>query len=285
MIVIVEGPAGSKVNETVKLIHMYLANDNDTSTMAHTNYAQLSDNQQAKLYFSSMTSAITYNKHVVLSGSWLNSNLSTTYRRMLNRVALARNAIVVQCLPSMDACIENEIDNADNVESEYRNFLMFVEKFNDMPTFLYDYENTVPANLLAALHKENEKQNTFLGGGRFAKNNILVLCSKWRVTRDIRPGAVVVPYINFNEVSTSAPSASSRITDAFADAEIPEKDIYWVNVENTAGEQLSPSIVDIMKPRRIIAIGTQPRLWAINNGINAEFLTQPNRSDTTLSLF
>jgi hypothetical protein len=284
MIVIVEGPPGSKAQETAKLIHMFLSNDDDTNTMVHTNYDHLDPNQQAKLYFSSMTSAITYNKHVVLQGSWLNANIPQTYKQMLDRVALSRNAVVVQCLPSMDACVENE-QETEKTEIAYRQFLMFVNKFNDMPTFLYDYENTVPANLLAKLHNIHMSKNPYKGGGRFAEGNILVLCSKWRVTRDIRPTAVVVPYINFNEVLGSTPSASSLITNAFYDAGIPEKDIYWVNVESTAGVPLDPEIVSHMKPRRIIAIGTQPRLWAMSNGLNAEFLSQPNRSDTTLSLF
>ncbi len=285
MIVIVEGPPGSKAQETAKLIHMFLSNDDDTSTMVHTNYDNLSPNQQAKLYFSSMTAAITYNKHVVLQGSWLNSNIPQTYKQMLDRVALSRNAIVIQCLPSMDACIENEKDNPDKTESEYRQFLMFVNKFNDMPTFLYDYENTVPSSLLAKIHTASALKNPYRGGGRFAEGNVLVLCSKWRVTRDIRPSAVVVPYINFNEVLGSTPSASSMITNSFIDAGIPEKDIYWVNVESTSGVPLSPDIIAHMKPRHVIAIGTQPRLWAMSHGITADFLTQPNRTDATLPLF
>jgi hypothetical protein len=284
MIVIIEGPPGSQTDKTAQLVNQILSKSNDTSTFTHTKYKDLNDNEKAKLYFSSMTAALTYDKNVVLDRSWQFTDLPAMYKRMLNRTALSRNGIVIKCLPSMDSCIDNTDMPFDDIVKEYRKYMVAFEKYNDMSSFYYDHENDTLELLRFNINK-HKSDNPYKGGGHFKRGNVLVLCSKWRVTKDVRKGAVVVPYVNFNEIPGSTKSASALITETFETSGIPEKDIYWVNVESTAGVPLDTKIIEDMEPRRVVAIGTQPRLWAISNNVNAEFYTQPNRTDTTLNLF
>lgn len=283
MIVIIEGPPGSNTSKVAHVVNNLLSLDNDTSTIQHIDHPELDDNTRAKLYFSSLSSALTYNKHVVLDGAWHFTDLPNNYKRMLDRSALSRSGIVIKCLPSMDECIENSTHGSEQVRESYRKFITEADEFNDMPSMYLDYENG--HEKLFSFVKEHNFLNTYQGGGRFKEGNILVLCSKWRVSKEVKKSAVVIPYINFNEIPGATRPASALITEAFENGGIPEQDIYWINVESTYGVPLDAKIIEHMKPRRVIAIGSQPRLWAMANNVQAEFLSQPNRSDTMLSLF
>lgn len=291
MIVILEGPDGAGKSTLAQALYNALSGDDDTSLIHHGPYKGLESNELAKTYFGSMTSALTYNKHVILDRSWYSESIygdvyrsganriPMIYRRMLERAALSRGAILVKCLPSLEACLEafegrpEYLDSTAQLTQVFNAYHDWTFHRDDFPAVVYNRELEFNRETHKAILRYTP-ENPYSGGGRYAKGNVLVLCSKWRVAH-VKPGAVVVPYVNFNETFEGTPSASNVITTEFERQSIPEQDIYWVNVENTRGETLDSSIIEDMAPSHIIAIGAQPLQWCRANGVEHHHVSQP----------
>ena len=294
MIIILEGPDGAGKSALAKRLYTWLAGDDDTTTVHHGPYKGIEANELAKLYFASMSQALTHNKHVILDRSWYSepiyaavhrkqpSRITTTYRRMLERAALSRGALIIKCLPSFEACLESfnsrpeYLGNTAELEEVYRKYSKWGESFIGVPSIDYNYETMRVEDIIDKIIA-HDSSNPYGGGGAFQTGNVLVLCSKWRVA-NVKPSAVVIPYVNFNEDVSETPSASKVITDELENLGLPESSIYWVNVESTAGVVLSTQIIAELQPSRIIAIGAQPLQWCKANGVEAQCVTHPNKN-------
>ena len=292
MIIIVEGPDGAGKTTLIKQIYEWLSKDDDTTVVHHGPYKGVGEGEMARIYFNAMSPALTYGKHVIFDRSWVSdpiygevyrggqNRIPLHQRRMLERAALSRGGVMISCRPSFEACAEafnsgreEYLDNEEQLKQVYDKYTAWERNFTSMPLIEYNYEQDTTQTILNELEL-HQTQNPYGGGGEFMLGNVLVLCSKWKMATS-RPCAVVVPYVNFTDMRPDAPA--TIIANEFERVNLVESDLYWVNVESTSGVALSTKIVHEMRPRRIIAIGSQPKQWCLSNGIDAEFVTHPGR--------
>ena len=116
MIIILEGPDGAGKTTLSDKLRQILQQDRMTHVIKHGPYKGLHAEDLCKIYFRSMSQALTYNDHVILDRAWLSEPVyGNVYRngqcrvdmprwRMLERVALSRGAIVIHCQPSFELC-------------------------------------------------------------------------------------------------------------------------------------------------------------------------------------
>lgn len=301
MIIILEGPDGAGKSTLARELYNVLSQEDDTSIVHHGPYKGVDGAELSKLYFASMLPAITYNKHVILDRSWYSepiyadvyrkteSRITPSVRRMLERCALAKGAVVIYCRPPVEQCIEafgarvEYLDSTTQLKAVAEKYDQWYDTFNGMPIFEYDYTQQSIDDVLEGLEFLSNPLNPYRGGGNFKKGNILMLCSKWKVQR-VKRNAVVVPYINFNEHLNETPSASTVIANELEHLGISEHDLFWCNVEGPDGEVLDTRIIDDMQPSMVVAVGMAPLLWAKSHGIDAVSVNQPNRGSSQFSL-
>ena len=118
MIVILEGPDGAGKTTLAKQLHTWLSASDDCAIVHHGPYEGVVSSELARIYFSSLLNALTYNKHVILDRAWysepiyaaeyrkVQSRISIAQRRMLERCALSRQGVVIYCNAPLDACAQ-----------------------------------------------------------------------------------------------------------------------------------------------------------------------------------
>ena len=301
MIIILEGPDGAGKSTLAKALYNVLSLEDDTTIVHHGPYRGVEGDELAKMYFGSMLPAISYNKHVILDRSWYSepiyadvyrkteSRISVAARRMLERCALSKGAVVIYCRPPSEKCHEafgqrdEYLDSNAQLKEVIDKYEQWTTEFDAIPCIEYDYTIDSLDEICDAIWTTSNHENPYQGGGNFEKGNVLMLCSRWRV-QNVKRNAVVVPYINFNEKQNSTPSASTVIANELERLGVSEVDLFWCNVESPDGQVLSTKIIDDMQPSKVIAIGMQPLLWAKSHGIDAIGVPQPNRSSSQFNL-
>jgi thymidylate kinase len=288
MIIILEGPDGAGKTTLAETLRQRLQSDHMTQIVKHGPYTNLVAEELCKIYFRSMTQALTYNDHVIMDRSWLSEPVyGSVYRgganrvdmprkRMLERVALARGAVVVQCQPSFDLCAttfasrsEDEyLDTIKQLRQVYDEYET-LKLHTDLPVVHYDYQYDEVDDLMEKINTASTKNGSD-GGGTFKEGNYLMLCDRGPRT-NVRHGAAVVPFINF--LDNDGPS---RMLAETLDREgIPESQCYWVNTQTFQGTPTNPAFIRELKPSRIFALGNNAFTWALNNSVQAHKLPPP----------
>lgn len=288
MIIILEGPDGGGKTTLSERLRQVLNKDRLTSVVKHGPYIGMSTEDLCKTYFRSMSPALTYNDHVIMDRSWLSEPIyGQVYRdgsnrmdrqrhRMLERVALARGAVVVHCQPDFALCVdtfksrkgEEYLDNVDQLGAVYDGYESLPMQ-TCLPVIHYDYEKDTVEELLNKI-QQRSIVNKASGGGAFKEGNMLMLCDKGPRT-NMRPSAAIVPFINF--LDNDGPSR--MLADALEREGIPESDIYWINTQDYLGVPASPKFIKDLKPSKIFALGNNAYAWASNASIKAHKLPPP----------
>lgn len=288
MILILEGPDGAGKTTLAETLRQEFQKDRMTHVVKHGPYLGLSAEELCRIYFRSMSQALTYNDHILLDRSWLSEPIyGAVYRnglnridmprwRMLERAALSRGAVVVHCQPAYEVCAKAF---TSRIDKEYLDTLQQLRKVYDeydtlgqgtaIPVVHYDYENDSVADLLKKV-KALSIDNKAAGGGCFKEGNILMLCDKGPRT-NVRASAVVVPFINF--LDNDGPSR--MLAETLQREGISESQIYWINTQSYLGIATSPDFILQLKPSKIFALGNNAYTWALNNNVQAIKLPPP----------
>ena len=107
MIIILEGPDGGGKTTLAETLRAQLQSNGMTHVIKHGPYKGVQSEDLCKIFFRSMSQALTYDDHVIMDRSWLSepiygnvyrkgeNRVDMPRRRMLERVALSRGAVVV----------------------------------------------------------------------------------------------------------------------------------------------------------------------------------------------
>lgn len=288
MIIILEGPDGGGKTTLAETLRQRLQDDRMTHTVKHGPYKGVSAEDLCKIYFRSMSQALTYDDHVIMDRSWLSepiygdvyrggqNRVDVQRKRMLERVAHSRGAVVIRCQPDIDTCIDTfkrrmdveYLDNIEQLRAVYDGYeAMFMH--TSLPVIHYDYEHNALEDLLVLLMGKSI-QNPFSGGGAFAEGNILMLCDRGPRT-NVRPSAAVVPFINF--LDNDGPSR--MLVDTLEREGIPESKLYWINTQTYQGTPTDAGFIQKLKPSKVFALGNNAYSWALNNDVQAHKLPPP----------
>lgn len=288
MIIILEGPDGGGKTTLSEYIRQHISDGRMTHTIKHGPYKGYDSESLCKTFFRSMTPAITYDDHVIMDRCWLSepiygdvyrngeNRIDLPRRRMLERVALSRGAVVIQCQPEFDVCAktflsrqnEEYLDNVEQLKKVYDEYEVLGTRTH-LPIIQYDYTQDDPTELLAKL-TQLSIENLHIGGGAFKQNNYLFLCDKGPQA-NLKHNTVVIPFINFNDND-----GPSRMLATTLEREgISEADCYWVNTVLPNGKPSSTEFLTKLKPKKIFAIGNNAYGWALQNNVKAQKLPPP----------
>jgi len=288
MIIILEGPDGGGKTTLAERLRQVLGREKLANVVKHGPYIGMSSEDLCKTFFRSMSQALTYDDHVILDRSWLSepiygevyrngeSRVDMQRRRMLERVALTRGAVVIHCQPEFALCVDTfnsrkDIEYLDTTEQLGRVYDAYesLPMRTCLPIVHYDYEKDTVEELLEKVMARSVP-NRASGGGCFKQGNILMLCDKGPRT-NMRPSAAVIPFINF--LNDDGPSR--MLAETLENEGVPESDLYWINTQNYLGAPTSAKFVNDLKPSRIFALGNNAYAWALNANIQAYKLPPP----------
>lgn len=288
MIIILEGPDGGGKTTLAEALRQRLTNDRMTHVIKHGPYKGVQSEDLCKIYFRSMTAALTYDDHVIMDRSWLSepvygyvyrggqNRVDIPRRRMLERVALSRGAIVIQCQPDFEVCAdtflersdEEYLDTVEQLKRVYNEYEQ-LKQYTCLPIIHYDYKTDALEDLVAQLD-DKSYINKHSGGGCFKEGNILMLCDKGPRT-NVRASAAVVPFINFQDND----GPSRMLAETLEREGITENQVYWMNTQTYQGVPTNPDFIKELKPTRIFALGNNAYTWALNNEVRAHKLPPP----------
>ena len=293
MIFILEGPDGAGKSTLAEKLRLLLQKSSPYAgdmihTVKHGPYTGVSAEHLCKIYFRAMSPALTHDDHLLMDRSWLSEPIyGEVYRkgynridlhrkRMLERAALARGAVVILCLPDLAACeksftsrIDQEyLSNTAQLKRVYAEY-MSLSVQTCLPVINYDYEHDDVEHLIDHAMSVSI-ENGASGGGAFKEGNILMLCDKGP-RANVRDSAVVIPFINF--LDNDGPSR--MITQALQNEGIEESDVYWSNTQNGRGQPTDPEFIERLKPSKIFALGNNAFTWALNNNVKVIKLPPP----------
>lgn len=292
MIIIFEGPDGAGKTTLAAKVRQ-IANTANLHTAHHGPYPGVSNNDLAHAYFMSLTPALTYNDTVLMDRSWYSepiyasavrkteSRISVPHRRMLERAAMSRKAVVVQCLPSLETCLEAygerpEYAKREQMSEVYDLYAEWIaQKTCGIPTVSYNRDEPGAMNKTIAEINDLARSlpdNKWLGGGIPRQGCVLVVCSRWRL-QGLRPTAISLPFTSFTAPEAPGPA----LTQAFEDIGLDESDMYWINVDSAS--PLTTDIVDQIQPRAIVCVGNLAQVWAMSNGLESAYVKQPRSGD------
>lgn len=287
---IVEGPDGAG---KTTLIEAWKKEAN--VTVVH-HGAYLNESAIAHLYMSSLRDAHGAEGHVVFDRSWLAEpiygrafrdgvdRIGPERARMLERCALALNAIVVMCLPPITRCVANwesrrereyltRVEALHDVWAGYAQLL--TEMRNDrhaLQVVRYDYTIHARPRLdtpsLAALRSGHPIEHT--GAGAWRPGEVALLIGDQINANVVHGDTWRPPFVSFNEGGCSAWLARGLESHG-----ISERSLYWVNSSSTAGAPLDASFVDALRPKKIIALGRQAAHWCIENSLVFDDVPHP----------
>ena len=288
MILILEGPDGAGKTTLAETLRQRFQNNGMVHIVKHGPYTGVEPEHLCRIYFRAMSPALTFNDTVIMDRSWISepiygevyrngaNRIDVPRKRMLERVALSRGAVVIHCQPDFETCAETfekrpeqeYLDDVSQLEQVYEEYEA-LPLITNLPTVHYDYTRDTVDALLDKVAKVFVK-NEASGGGCFKQGNILMLCDKGPRT-NVRASAVVIPFINF--LDNDGPSR--MLADALEYEGVTEKELYWINTQTYQGTPTEPDFIEKLKPSKIFALGNNAYTWALNNNVKAIKLPPP----------
>lgn len=192
------------------------------------------------------------------------------HMRMLERIMMARRSIVIRARPPLEWSYSGFLERAalgkelfasrlqyDKVHAAYDRLW---EQGINLPRITWNTLNDDMDALQTQIIMSRPPINLGPGHGMFNPGVNLII-------GDFRSGTPYPedwPLIGFE-------GAPKMIADQLNHMLINEQDLYWVNCmrsgRNSKDNMVSPTFVQLLKPKRIIAVGKSGADWCISNGI------------------
>lgn len=197
-------------------------------------------------------------------------------RRMLDRVALSQQGVVIKCLPPFETCAKaflsrpgkEYLDSVDQLRHVYD--LYAVKFITDLPTIKYDYTTMPMPQLLEQLSAARPLENKGPGIGHWKPGQVTLIISD-RMNIGSSKTKKDQPFVSFNEGGCSA-----WLANGLEAAGIYEQQLYWVNAKNVVtGRWTSPEFIEVLRPISIIALGRNAAAWCGKHGLECKIIPHP----------
>lgn len=196
------------------------------------------------------------------------------HARMLARVCLAHQGVLIGCLPDYATTQELWYDRLDEelVQDEAKFQLAWSAWKNllDIQTLLpqvrYDLTEDLPdKELCQKIQQVRPPENQGPGIGMF-RAGVTVL-----VGEQVNPQVMADPMWPF----VTEGGSSYWLTAQLEQAQIPETQLYWLNALSHTGRRTDPAFLDTLRPGRVVALGKAADLWCQGYGVDHEKVPHP----------
>lgn len=174
--------------------------------------------------------------------------------RMLDRVIMGYDRVVVMCLPDYETCHKAWASGREEMVSDEAEFRKIYDAYAALkintPHVFYDWTKESVDDLVEKVKALDVPKNTGPGIGSFKKGNILIVGDK--------PSN---PIIGIDLPFVHVDGCSPWLADQLARTDVPESELYWINGFDLKGGMTDPRFIDELEPRAIIALGSQAQRW------------------------
>jgi hypothetical protein len=272
MLLIVEGPDGGGKSSLVEVLKKQWPG---MGSVHHGPYRDLSGQDIASIYMASMKRALV-GDHIILDRCWLSepiyaavyrktsSRLKSAHVRMLERAALAAGAVVIRCLPPVEACLrsfdsgrEEMLDSEKQLLAVYGMYQL-LPGLTAIPIIDWDYthgtEKTLLDELAAIQLVEQRRSKVILLGDR---PNV----------RTHAQEALQVPFVSFKGIG-----CSEWLAEQLEKGDIPEDCLRWLNAYTADGKPLDPKL---LPEGPVIAMGKAAARWCSEKKVSCTLVPHP----------
>jgi thymidylate kinase len=187
--------------------------------------------------------------------------LGPARQRLLDRVLLSRQAVVVLCLPAVERCLESfrarketeMLDREDQLREVHAAYRGNHDLYQHLPYVHFNYVDDSPARLRDRVEHARPAYNGGPGVGHFAPGNVLIV------------GEQVNARARFPFVDDRG--CALWLAERLDEKGVSESELYWVNALDPDGEWTDPDFVDGLEPRKIVALGKVAETWCRENGL------------------
>lgn len=185
------------------------------------------------------------------------TNLTRSHVRMLERILLSMEAVLVYCRPPIDVVelvwrerVETElikdIDLLQRVCLDYDDLMMW----SGLPQVSYDFTRDITVETLRQIELMKPPKNRGPGYGHFKPGVTLMIGEQNNLDTCFRDCPFVAP----GESSLWLAQNLEKIS-------VDESQLYWINALDHNGNETDRSFIDKLKPGRIITLGEAARIW------------------------
>lgn len=184
--------------------------------------------------------------------------LPASQRRMLERVLLSKQAVVILCLPPVEVCLKafNSRPETEYLQKEELLRAVYArydtQLTTDLPTVSYDYTSNKVAELLEKVELARSPLNLGPGVGQFSQRSTLL------VGDQLNQGDF--PFVSLT-------GCSPWLADQLESAGVGEDQLYWVNAKTAADQPTDPDFIDKLQPAKVIALGEVAAGWCRDAGV------------------
>lgn len=203
------------------------------------------------------------------------SKLTWAHCRMLERLLLAHEVVVVFALPPFETCQANYLKNHENEYMTdktkflqlYNGYKKLIEQHQHtlarVPVFVYDYTTmALDEGLKTAILNKQAPWNSGPGVGCFRSGVTLLVGDRCSHDR----------YGSFPFVDDTG--CSLWLAQRLEEWGVPEKQLYWVNAF-VAGRVTDFSFVGKLAPRQVIALGLNASMELQRQGVRHQTVVHP----------
>jgi thymidylate kinase len=187
------------------------------------------------------------------------NRITVWQRRMLERLALSRSAVVVLCLPRLDVCRqtylarkgEEYLDQVQQLEKVHRGYVEVSKDNTVLRTVIYNYEVDEPESFLEFVESSRPPRNDGPGVGSWRPGHTTLLVGD-RPNYPERYGDL--PFV-------ADTGCSPWLAERLEESGVPEDELYWVNATDAEGNPTNPDFLEDLRPYRVVALGNRARAW------------------------
>jgi len=271
MLTIIEGPDGGGKSSLAEA----LATHYRTNRIHHHGpYKGLSN--PAIKYYASVKRGQRADRHLIMDRSWVSepiygqavrhgaNRIGTALRRMLERVALSGQGLIVYAFPSYETCLANIKDRDKDAYLLHRPGL-FREVYDgyhgtiitpaSLSHVVFDYEHDNLKTLTQRIDALRPPVNPGPGIGAWCPGKSILIVGE---RANQANGAPTHPFVSIQRGNVGC---SAWLAEQLEAGGLPEHRLYWVNALTPDNRYTDPSFIEHLRPRAVISLGRMAKVW------------------------